>query len=228
LFQNDYISTFIERIVAKSAGVEKVSEFLTVLRLIAARFGELLSYESLGRDAGVTGKTIKVWISLLEKNKVLFVLQPFYSNLNKRFIKASKLYFLDPGICTRLQAHQELESILNTPQVGHLFENLVVSEVVKTKDHIQKDWNLFFWRTKEGEEVDLIIEIPKKIVLIELKLGSHNGRILQTPKTLVRVLKRGQSFQKILVVATGPRFKIASDCDVVPYQKLCEYLLENL
>lgn len=132
-FLNDYISTFIEKDLATSAGVEKRREFLNVLRLCAARVGELLNYDSLSNDSGVSGPTVKSWISILESNQIIKILNPFFTNLNKRLIKMPKVYFLDVGICARLQSHQEANTILMSPHAGHLFESLILSEIIKTK-----------------------------------------------------------------------------------------------
>lgn len=226
-FHNDYIATFIERDIARTAGVEKISEFRTVVRLAAARVGELLNFESLGRDAGVSGKTAKEWLSLLEYNRILYFLRPYHSNFNKRLIKMPKVYFLDTGICVRLQSHQGPAAILHTPQAGHLFENLIISEVVKTKDHFQKDWELFFWRTKEAEEIDLIVETPTQMLFLEIKLGAFINRPLEIPKSLKAECKPHQKLYRAIIVAAGEPRKLAPDCDVVPYTQLAPYLLES-
>lgn len=221
-FINDYIRTFIEKDIAQSAGVEKLLEFNSFLRLIAARTAELINFESLGKDAGVAGKTIKDWVSLLERNSIVTLLQPYHSNLNKRLIKIPKLYFLDTGLCVRLQSHQEVDSILSTPHAGHLFENLVVAEVIKAKDHFKQEWNLHFWRTKEKEEIDLIVETHSQIFLIEIKIAASAAEDFQTPKAL---LASNKKTHKLCVVAHGEPRRLNSEIEIVPIKNLCEFLL---
>lgn len=224
-FLNDYYSSFIEKDVAKSAGVEKLAAFSSVVRLLAARVGELLNYESIGNDAGAVGKSVKDWISLLEKNGLVYILKPYHSNLNKRLIKMPKAYFLDTGLCVRMQAHQERDAILSIPQAGHLFENLVVAEAVKTRDHFRKDWELFYWRTKEKEEIDLVIETNKVLCLIQVKLGSTaSGEILVPPA----LLATKKTICRAFVVATGGRQVQSNGIEIVPVGKFCDYLLEML
>jgi predicted AAA+ superfamily ATPase len=222
-FLNDYFSTFIEKDIAQTAGVEKLSAFSTTLRLLAARTGELLNFESIGNDAGVVGKSIKDWISLLEQNGILYILKPYHSNLNKRLIKMPKVYFIDIGICVRLQAHQEMSTVLNSPQAGHLFENLVVSEAVKTKDHFGKNWSLHFWRTKEQEEIDLIVESDTVISLMQIKLGSARGGEIPLPSELVATNKK---IRRAFVTAIGDRGLHPGGIDIVPLRDFSDYLLE--
>lgn len=221
-YVNHYITNFIERDLARSIGIEKKIEFITLLRLCAARVGELVNFESLGKDAGVKGKTVKEWLSLLEENNIIYLLRPYSSNLNQRLIKMPKLYFLDMGICTRLQGHQSSEAILFTPQAGHLFENMVISEIVKLKDNFRKDWSMHLWRTKDKEEVDLVIESQDRLVLIEVKLGASGGQTLVVPKALEKL---GKKIEAIVVTAAGEVHSISETTKCVPINQLTPYLL---
>lgn len=223
-FINDYYLTFVEKDIAFTAGVEKLSAFSKTLRLIAARVGELLNYESIANEAGVSGKSTKEWISLLEKNGILFILRPYHSNLNKRLIKMPKPYFLDTGLCVRMQSHQEKATILNSPQAGHLFENLVIAETIKTRDHFCKNWDLYFWRTKEKEEIDLIIETMNMLTLIQIKLGSATGGEFPIPQALVAT---GKKIRRAFVCAVGERQAQRDNIDIIPLKNFCDYLLEE-
>ena len=220
-YLNDYISTFIEKDLALLSGIEKRREFLNVLRLCAARVSELLNYDSLANDSGVSGPTVKSWISLLETNQILGVLNPYFTNLNKRLIKMPKLYFLDVGICTRLQSHQEASSILLSPQAGHLFETLVYSEIIKAKQNLSLQYDVFFWRTKDQEEIDFVIEEQNRFTLIEVKLGSGSAHTFRTPEALGKLKSK---VRKCVVTAAGERRKIDADTDCLPIWDLCKYL----
>lgn len=222
-YLNDYVSTFIEKDLAVSAGIEKRREFLNTLRLTAARVGELLSYESISRDSGVSGNTVKDWLSLLETNHIIAIVNPYFNNLNKRLIKMPKVYFLDVGLCVRLQAHQEPQTILHTPQAGHLFETLVYSEIIKTKQNFFLEYEVYFWRTKEKEEIDFIILERNRMTLIEVKLASGAAQSFPTPATL---LKENKTIRKCYVVAAGERRKIDQEIEIIPIKDLTGYLQE--
>lgn len=171
----------------------------------------------------MSGPTVKSWISLLETNQILGVLNPYFTNLNKRLIKMPKLYFLDVGICTRLQSHQEASSILMSPHAGHLFETLVYSEIIKTKQNFSLQFEVFFWRTKDQEEIDFVIEEQDRFTLIEVKLGSGAAKSFKTPEAL-RKLK--PKIRKCIVTAGGEKRKIDADTDCLPIWDLCKYLTE--
>lgn len=222
---NDYISTYIEKDIAVSYGVEKRLEFLNVLKLLAARVGELLNYESLSNDSGVSGPTVKSWLSLLETNQIISIVNPYFTNLNKRLIKMPKVYFLDLGLCTRLQSHQESSSILLTPQAGHLFESLVYSEIIKTKFNFLLLYDVFFWRTKDQEEIDFVIEGKDYFILIEVKLSQSNIKTFDIPLALKKIKSK---ITKYIVVASGEGYTIDSETRCVPIKKLASRLLEDI
>lgn len=223
-YLNDYISTFIEKDLALTSGVEKRREFLNVLRLCAARVGELLNYDSLSKESGVSGPTVKNWLSLLEANQIIGILNPYFTNLNKRLIKMPKIYFLDSGICARLQSHQEVSSLLTSPHAGHLFESLVYSEIIKTKLNFSREYNIFFWRTKDQEEIDFLIEEIDSITLIEVKLGSGSAKSFKTPETLKKIKPK---IRKCIVTAAGVAHRIDAETDCIPIWGLQDYLIER-
>lgn len=223
-YLNDYISTFIEKDLALTAGIEKRREFLNVLRLSAARVGELLNYESLARDSGISGNAVKEWLSLLESNQIISILHPYHNNLNKRLIKMPKIYFLDVGLCVRLQSHQELQTLLLTPQAGHLFETLVYSEIIKTKQNFFLEYEVYFWRTKEKEEIDFVILEKNRLTLIEVKLDSGAKDVFKTPSTL---LKEDKLIRKCYVVSSGERTKFNHEIEVIPIKDLAAFLTEK-
>lgn len=219
---NDYISTFIEKDLARSIGIEKKLEFLSVLRLLAARVGSSANFESLGNDANIRGKTVKDWVSLLQENKILYILEAYSSNLNKRLIKMPKIYFMDLGICTRLQSHPSQDTILQSPQAGALFECMVISEIVKTKDHFQRDWNLHYYRTKEKEEIDLILETESRIFLAQIKLGTSSLQDVKIPRDF---LKSKKKISPVIITASGKAHWISKTTECIPLQEFVERAL---
>jgi predicted AAA+ superfamily ATPase len=157
-YLDDYINTYIEKDVVLSAGIQKSREFLRFARLLAGRVGEVLDYSSLGKDVGVDGKTIRDWISVLEKMQIIALVSPYSSNRSTRLIKSPKVYFIDTGLACRLQGWTSSVQILTSPQQGHLFENLVFSELYKLNQNFQLGLEIYHWRSRAGEEVDFLIE----------------------------------------------------------------------
>lgn len=222
-YLNDYISTFVEKDIARSAGVTKLNEFMTVTKLAAARVGNLIDYSSLGNDAGVASKTVSEWIALLERARIVTLLRPYSSNLNSRLIKSPKIYFLDPGLVTRLQGHQFRDSIIASPQAGAIFENLVVSEIIKVRDHFRLDLQMWFWRTKSGEELDIIVQLGEKRIFIEVKLAIQGVTPVRAPRS---VQKEFPTISPIWIVSIGgENQRLSEECYQVPISMLTERLL---
>jgi predicted AAA+ superfamily ATPase len=171
-YLDDYINSYIERDIVLSAGIQKQNEFLRFAKLLAGRVGQIIDFASLGKDVGVDAKTIKDWTSVLERMNVIVLTQPYFSNLSKRLIKSPKLYFIDTGLACRLQGWSTVEPIFSSPQQGGLFENLVFSELFKTNLNFQLGLEIFHWRSRDGEEIDFLIQIrPGKFVFIDAKMS---------------------------------------------------------
>ncbi len=176
-FLDDYINSYVEKDIVLAAGIQKSREFLKFVRLLAGRVGGILDFASLGRDVGVDSKTIKDWVSILERMHIIYLVMPYLSNLSSRLIKSPKVYFIDTGLACRLQGWTSAEPILTSPQQGSLFENLVFSEIFKLNINYQLGWQIYHWRSREGEEVDFLIQQnPNQFLFIEAKVSAIKVR----------------------------------------------------
>lgn len=224
-YLNDYIRSYVEKDIIMSAGIQKISAFHQVLGLAAARTGQLLDFSNIASDSGITSVTVKEWIGLLERADLVYLLKPYFNNLNKRLIKTPKLYFLDTGLATRLQGWQESFPLFNSPQIGALFETLVFAEIIKFIRNHQKNWSLFFWRTKEGEEVDFVLKTDDgRTHGFEVKLAIQNiPSAIDYPSSY----KKQFSPEKPLIIITfgGQFLKLSPYCVVMPIALLHDYLL---
>ncbi len=178
----------------------------------------------MARDSGVSSVTVKEWVGLLERADLVYILKPYFNNLNKRLIKTPKLYFLDTGLAARLQGWQDPIPLFTSPQIGPLFETLVLAEIVKFIRNYRKDWQLFFWRTKEGDEVDFILKTSKdSIYAFEVKLAMHNvPQAVSFPSSF----QKHFSPQSPLTIVTfgGKKLKLNSNCWIIPLAGLHDYL----
>lgn len=171
-FLDDYISSYIEKDVVLAAGIQKSREFLKFIKLLAGRVANILDLSSLGADVGVDSKTIKEWVSVLEKMHIISLVMPFSTNLSSRLIKSPKVYFIDTGLACRLQGWTSAQPILTSPQQGSLFENLVFSEIYKTNINYQLGWQIYHWRSRDGEEIDFLIQKnPNECIFVEAKVS---------------------------------------------------------
>ena len=230
-YLDDYIRTFVERDIAASAGIEKIGEFLLSLKLLASRLGQLLNASEIGSHAGVKGETLQNWIHLLERNGILSLVQPYFTNLNKRLIRSPKIYFNEVALATRLQGWRAIEPLLLSPQIGFLFENMVFSELLRCKEHLSLGLDLFHYRTKEGEEVDFLIRGQSKTkgelwLAIEVKFARSGKYEIKWPKNLVKDLKVKPTYW--VVTASEKERSHTVETSVVPIHQLSSKLQEWL
>ena len=139
--------------------------------MCAARIGQLVNLSSLASDCGITHNTAKSWISVLEASYLIFLLQPHSRNYNKRLVKTPKLYFHDCGFATWLLGIRNTDQLSIHSSRGSLFENWVVTELIKNCYNQGLESNLYFWRDNTGNEIDVIIDNNILLRPIEIKSG---------------------------------------------------------
>ncbi len=143
-----------------------------VITIRATRVGQLLNYSDIAKDVSVSANTIKQWISILEASGIIRILPPYFGNINKRLIKAPKLYFCDTGLLCNLLNINDYEDWFSHPQKGNLWENFVLNEHIKTTACVPGK-NLFFYRDKNNVEIDFVTEKGSRITLIEAKAAEQ-------------------------------------------------------
>lgn len=169
VFYSNYLQTYIDRDVRELSRVQDLRLFRNFLTLCAARTGQLLNLAGIANECGISQPTAKAWLSVLESSYIVFQLQPYFQNFNKRVSKTPKLYFYDTGlVCFLLDMRQPED--LNIPTLmGSLFENLVVAEIHKQNHHLYRLKEYWFWRDATGNEVDLLSKSGPLFELIEVK-----------------------------------------------------------
>jgi predicted AAA+ superfamily ATPase len=100
--------------------------FEKFIKLLAGRVGQLMDFTSMSNDVGVSAKTIRHWLSILEASFIVFKLPPFYENFGKRVIKSAKYYFTDTGLLSFLLGIEKPNQVARDPLVGQMFENLIM------------------------------------------------------------------------------------------------------
>ncbi len=165
----DYFETYVERDLRQLAQIKNLNLFQKFVKLCAGRAGQILNLNNLASDVGISHTTVREWITLLEASYVVFLLQPYHASIKKRLIKSPKLYFYDVGLISYLLGIENKNQIITHPLRGHLFENMVVLELLKNRYNQGKSNNLNFYRDSNGNEVDILYAIENKIFPIEIK-----------------------------------------------------------
>lgn len=169
VFYANYLQTYVEKDLKQLIEVRDLRQFRNFIGLCAARAGQLLNLNALGNECGISQPTAKAWLSVLESSYIIFLLQPYHVNFNKRIVKTPKLYFYDTGLLCHLLKITNPNSIPTHPSKGSLFENFMIAEAFKQNDHKYLHADFSFWRDASGHEIDLIIEHNDKIDIAEIK-----------------------------------------------------------
>ncbi len=216
LWCSSYVQTYLERDVRQVLNVGDLNTFNRFLRLCAARTGQILNMSELSRDTGVSVPTVKKWLSVLEASYQIFLLQPHFVNFGKRIIKSPKLYFMDLGIATFLLGLHSREPILKGPMIGPLFETMVVSEWVKAFHHRGEKPDLYFWRSRGGMEVDLLVDRNNRLYPIESKATATVLPGHTVPLNAWRALAGNRASEGIIVSMAPEPFNVKT-CHVLPW-----------
>jgi predicted AAA+ superfamily ATPase len=170
LWHASYVRTYLERDVRTLRAVGDLGEFERFLFALAARSGQLVNYSALARDLGLTGKTVKAWISVLEASGQIFVVRPYHANIGTRLVKSPKVYFVDTGTLAYLLDLREPGQVVRGVAAGPLFETAVLGQLLRLFVHRGETPRIYFWRTAKGHEVDFVAEIGSTLIPIEAKL----------------------------------------------------------
>ena len=168
----NYIQTYVERDVRQLKNITDLSLFIKFLRLCAGRSGQILNMHSLGNDCGIDAKTVQSWLYILQSSYIVYLLRPYYNNFNKRITKSPKLYFYDTGLACSLLGITEEGQLETHPLKGALLENMLIMDLLKQRLNKGMPDNLYYWRDKTGNELDLLIDDFEALKAIEIKAGA--------------------------------------------------------
>ncbi|NQY80481.1 MAG: ATP-binding protein [Candidatus Caenarcaniphilales bacterium] len=217
-FYADYVRTYLERDLNQLSQIENISLFRKFLRACAARTGQLLNKESISNDVGIDASTVERWISILEASYILFRLEPYHANINKRLIKSPKIYFYDTGLASFLLDIESEGHVSSHPLKGNLFENMIVMEFLKARFNQGKTNNLNFYRDK-SKEVDLILRDASKFTAVEIKYSETIKESLWSSLDYLSKLFPNECKQRVLVYG-GQNVQERTDLTVFPFSHI--------
>jgi len=171
-FYSAYVRTYLDRDVSKLQQVGDLLQFEKFMTSVAARTGGLLNIADIAKDTGVSQQTAEKWLSVLVASNMVYILKPYHNNILKRGIKTPKLYFLDTGLASYLVGWDNAQVLQNGAMSGAMFETYVISEIIKSwtnKDGVTPNMNFYFYRDKDGNEIDLLIKQNGVLYPIEIK-----------------------------------------------------------
>ena len=188
VFYSSYIQTYINRDVSDMIpGVDKLL-FADFIRAAACRVGQLLNTHDIAQDVGVSDDTAKRWLQVLEKSEVIFYLRPYSNNLLKRTVRTPKMYFFDTGLAAYLTKYSSPEILMNGAINGAILENYTVAEIRKTWLNSARECLMHYYRDKDTNEIDMVIEADGELHPLEIRKSTNPGTELASA---FKVLDKG-------------------------------------
>lgn len=177
--KKDYLKNIVNSYLLKDIlvldGLKNSKKMLELLKLIAFQIGSEVSYDELSRQLGLSRNTVEKYLDLLSKVFVIYKLGAFSRNLRKEVSKAGKWYFYDTGIRNAIISNFSLLS--QRLDNGQLWENYLINERIKQNFYFNQDKSFYFWRTYDGQEIDLIEVENGKLNAFEFKWGEKLPRV---------------------------------------------------
>lgn len=218
IWLNSYMQTYIQRDVRLLRNITNMAAFNRFVYLCANYAGQILNRDELAKQTGVDTKTILAWLGLLENSYIIFQLQPWYNNLNKRIIKSPKLFFYDTGLLCHLLGIKSVTALQQNNAYGAIFENWIISELRKNNFNSGLNDGMYFFRDSTGNEVDLIMERDGETIAIEIKASK------KFDNSMVRGLNYWQKYQPkshCMLIHGGTTHKMMNDkLSVLPWTEI--------
>jgi len=209
-----YIETYIEKDARTISNIGNLEDFRRLMKMLAANCSQLLNYSTLANALGIGVNTIKRWVSILEASYIIFLLPPYFKNYNKRIIKSKKIYFYDTGLVSALTGIQNELMYENGALAGSIFENYVVSEIKKQLFHSANYSQLYFYRTSNQVEVDLLIENGLNLKMVEIKNSkTFKPKMVKPMESILRENDTG------FLIYQGEEINYTNTIKILPYHK---------
>ncbi len=220
LFYSSYVSTYIERDVREIINIRDLNRFSVFMVAVAARTGQLVNYASIANEVGIDLKTAMSWLGVLEASSIVYIAQPYSNNVLSRAVKTPILYFMDTGLASFLLKWQTPEVLESGAMSGFMLQTYAVSEIIKSYRNNGIEPNLMFYRDRDQNEVDIVLEQNGKLYLVEVKKTAHPTlhmtRNFDTIKNKKSIVIGGQY---VLSMITDP-MHITQDIVAYPISKI--------
>lgn len=179
-FYPNYLETYVQRDVRQIRNIGNLNLFNRFLSICAGHIGQTINYSNLANLAGISVNTVHNWLSVLETSFIVYQLNPYFRNFNKRITKSTKLYFYDTGLACSLLRINNVSALENYYNKGALFENFVINEICKSYYNRGERPPIYFWRDQKGNEIDLVLDLGGQLAPLEIKASStFNNRFFK-------------------------------------------------
>jgi len=220
-----YVATYLERDVRNILRVVDLQDFNRFIRACALRSSQILNYSDLARDTGIAPNTARKWLGLLQTSAVIVLIEPYYGNRTKRLIKAPKLVFVDTGLAAFLSGFRSAAELFASYLAGAFWESHVFGQIIRHVAAQGSSMPIHYWRTANGQEVDLVIEQAGGAVMaIECKWKEHPDIADAAGLRALAETEEGRVKKKYIVCRTKATYKLSDGTWVVSLRELLKQL----
>jgi predicted AAA+ superfamily ATPase len=223
VFYANYIQTYLEKDVTELMNIKNLKQFRTFLGLCAGRAGQLLNFSALANECNISHNTAKAWLSILESSYIIFLLQPYHQNFNKRLVKSPKLYFYDTGLLNHLLGIRTAEELDENRLKGNIFENMILAEYQKQNHHLYLHKDYYFWQDSNAHEVDLLMKKAQGFSIFEIKATQTVSNALFKEMDRFEEIAAPEKVNKTLIYG-GAENEKRTRYDVVSWQNVPDFM----
>ena len=229
-YLKSYVSTYLKEEIIVEQIIRKLEPFYRFLEVAAQSNGEILNYSKLAREASINDKNVRRYFVILSDTLMGVFIPSYHKSVRKQQVEAPRFYFFDTGVVRALRNHLNFDITPRTYDYGKLFKSFIIMEIYKLNQYYETDYQLYYLRTKESQEIDLIIEKPGgQTILIEIK--SKAAHDLQDVKHLNRLLPafdQAQAQAQGLVLCTNDEpVKLHDRISAVPWKQGIKDLFQS-
>lgn len=218
-FFKSYVTLYLERDIRELKQVADLNDFYTFIVSVASRACQVLNYSSIAKDCKKDDKTIRSWISILEATGIIKLIYPYRKDELKRITSSPKIIFMDSGLCTYLSGLNSKTALENYTNFGFLFENYIISEMIKTNLNYSMGNNFYYYRDKDGNEIDLVVVDYDNIIhLFEIKYRNNvNVSMIASFKKMMNLKNIGKSG---IICNENTVKNLTNTCDIIPISSI--------
>ncbi|MCC7201180.1 MAG: ATP-binding protein [Nitrospirae bacterium] len=214
-----YADTYLKEEILAESLIRNVPAFSRFLELAADQSGMSVNYNNFARETGVASKTIREYYQVLEDTLLAFSLQPYLKSARKRLVSHPIFYLFDLGVINTLCRRLTVEPVKGTELYGRLFEHFIILEIYRLNHYSEKDWPMYYWRTGQGAEVDLVLETDKGLLGVEIK---SKGRVRQSDLRGLFNFLGDYKGSRGLCITTSDRPYEAGGIECLPWQNFLQ------
>lgn len=217
----NYVDSYLREEIQAEALTRSIQSFARFLDVAAQSSGQILNYSQLSSDSEIPKETLRRYMDILEDTLLIHRISGYAAiRGSRKAIQKEKVLFFDMGVRNAVLGQHE--NVFSEPELGPLFEQWIINQVIAFGKYHQKNWKIFFYRDDLKREVDLVVERESDLLAVEIKYAKR----VESKDLNGLIAFQGVAKKKVvpIVVYRGEEMQRRGDCQIFPYRKFLEWL----